>query len=104
MWLFGLHTLEPQENLVAEARRLGVDPARIFFTRGFGEDVHLEIKSVADLFLDTPSYNAHSTVNPPPPSDGRPPQGTDALWAGVPILTRPLDKMSSRCGGGVYLP
>ena len=51
-----------------EAEALGVSGSRIHFTRGYSEEEHLVIKGAADVFLDTPSYNAHST-------------GTDALWA-----------------------
>lgn len=38
---------------------------------------------LADLFLDTLSYNAHST-------------GCNSLWAGVPLLTYSGEKMASR--------
>jgi predicted O-linked N-acetylglucosamine transferase (SPINDLY family) len=35
---------------------------------------HLARHRLADLFVDTPAYNAHTTAN-------------DALWAGLPVLT-----------------
>jgi predicted O-linked N-acetylglucosamine transferase (SPINDLY family) len=38
-------------------------------------DVHLVRHRLADLFLDTLPYNAHATA-------------CDALWAGLPVLTR----------------
>ncbi len=38
-------------------------------------DVHLARYRAADLFLDTRPYNAHTTAS-------------DALWAGLPVLTR----------------
>ena len=40
---------------------------------------------LADLFLDTRPYNAHSSAS-------------DALWAGVPVLTQPGDTFAGRVG------
>jgi hypothetical protein len=37
-------------------------------------------QGLCQLFLDTPSYNAHVT-------------GTDALWVGIPLLTLPAEKV-----------
>ena len=47
------------------------------------QEQHILIKSLADVLLDPPVYNAHSTA-------------TDLLWAGVPMITRPLRNMASR--------
>jgi protein O-GlcNAc transferase len=47
------------------------------------QDRHILVKSLADLLLDPPVYNAHSTA-------------TDLLWAGVPMLTMPMHSMASR--------
>jgi len=62
-------------NLRAEAARRGVSERRLVFAPFLrdGED-HLVRLGLADLFLDTLPYNAHSTA-------------VDALWAGVPLLT-----------------
>lgn len=62
-------------NLRAEAARRGVSDRRLAFAPFLreGED-HLARLSLADLFLDTLPYNAHSTA-------------VDALWAGVPVLS-----------------
>ncbi|EKX44545.1 hypothetical protein GUITHDRAFT_109660 [Guillardia theta CCMP2712] len=51
---------------------------------------HLQVKANADLFLDTPMYNAHSTA-------------ADALWAGVPVLTLAREKMAARVGASLAL-
>ena len=51
--------------------------------QGYNERQHLYVKAAADVFLDTPSYNAHSS-------------GCDVLWSGTPLLTVPGDKMGSR--------
>ncbi len=63
-----LYCLPALQVFRREAEALGVSGSRIHFTRGYSEEEHLVIKGAADVFLDTPSYNAHST-------------GTDALWA-----------------------
>lgn len=66
----------PMANLHREARSRGVDPARLVFApRVPSMADHLARMRAADLFLDTWPYNAHSTV-------------CDALWAGVPVLTK----------------
>lgn len=63
-------------NLKTAAARLGVDPTRIIFAdRVPARADHLSRIRLADLFLDTPNYNAHATC-------------ADALWAGVPVLTQ----------------
>ena len=62
-------------NLRAEARARGIDPARLIFAPFLpNPEEHLARLSLADLFLDTLPYNAHATAS-------------DALWAGVPVLT-----------------
>ena len=64
------------KNLLREAERRGIDPRRVIFAaRTSGLPEHLARLQLADLFLDTLPYNAHSTA-------------IDALWAGLPLLTR----------------
>jgi predicted O-linked N-acetylglucosamine transferase (SPINDLY family) len=62
-------------RLKKEAAARGVAPKRLVFAR-FKERVedHLARHRLADLFLDTLPYNAHSTA-------------ADALWTGLPVLT-----------------
>jgi len=63
------------KNLRDQAQKFGVDPDRLVFaTRVPARRDHLSRLRLADLFLDTPHYNAHATA-------------ADALWAGVPVLT-----------------
>jgi predicted O-linked N-acetylglucosamine transferase (SPINDLY family) len=68
-------------NLRREAEARGVTADRLIFAPylPLAED-HLARLSLADLFLDTWPYNAHATAS-------------DALWAGVPVLT---------LGGGTF--
>ena len=74
LWLRGIAE-EARKNLEREAHSRGVDAHRLVYAphvAGMGE--HLARQSLADLYLDTLPYNAHSTA-------------VDALWAGVPVLT-----------------
>lgn len=61
-------------NLKKEALKRGVAKERLIFASRMPLPEHLARHRAADLFLDTLPYNAHTT-------------GSDALWAGVPILT-----------------
>lgn len=61
-------------NLRAEASARGIDPARLVFAMRMALPDHLARLQHADLFLDTLPYNAGATAS-------------DALWAGVPVLT-----------------
>jgi predicted O-linked N-acetylglucosamine transferase (SPINDLY family) len=62
-------------NLRQAATDRGTDPDRLIFAAPAPLDVHLARHRLADLFLDTLPYNAHATA-------------CDALWAGLPVLTR----------------
>jgi predicted O-linked N-acetylglucosamine transferase (SPINDLY family) len=78
-----------QRNLVREAETRGVQRERLVFAAYAPSGAeHLARLSLADLFLDTRSYNAHSSA-------------TDALWAGVPVLTQPTDTFAGRVGASV---
>ena len=61
-------------NLRKEAARAGIDPARLVFAPRLSLPEHLARYGAADLFIDTFPCTAHTT-------------GSDALWAGVPLLT-----------------
>lgn len=62
------------DNLRKEARARGIAPERLVFARRVPLAAHLARHRLADLFLDTLPYNAHTTAS-------------DALWMGVPVLT-----------------
>ncbi|MES2342533.1 MAG: tetratricopeptide repeat protein [Pseudomonadota bacterium] len=61
-------------NLRAEAQARGVDPGRLVFAPKAAPEDHLARHRLADLFLDTLPYNAHTTAS-------------DALWTGLPLVT-----------------
>ena len=83
LWLAGAGE-RAQANLAAEAQRRGFDPARMIFAPRMPRmDEHLARHRAADLFLDTLPFNAHTTA-------------TDALWAGLPLLTHVGDSYAGR--------
>jgi len=74
LWLSELNPAA-QGNLRREAERCGVNPQRLIFAPKVADNAdHLARQRLADLFLDTVPYNAHTTAS-------------DALWAGLPVLT-----------------
>ena len=62
------------KNLRKEAAARGIGGDRLHFAPRMPLDRHLARHRAADLFLDTLPYNAHTTAS-------------DALWAGLPLLT-----------------
>ena len=83
LWLFEANKL-CKANLQREALASGVDPARLVFAPRMPElEDHLARYRLADLFLDSVPYNAHTTAN-------------DALWAGLPVLSCAGESFASR--------
>ena len=70
-------------NLRAHAARLRVDPRRLVFGERLPPPEYLARYRAADLFLDTLPYNAGVTAS-------------DALWAGLPVLTLTGETFASR--------
>jgi protein O-GlcNAc transferase len=73
LWLFEGHAAVAR-NLRQEAAARGIAPERLIFAPRMALADHLARHRLADLFLDTLPYNAHTTA-------------TDALWVGLPVLT-----------------
>ena len=71
------------ENVRREAEARGVSGARLVFAPHMPLPEHLARHRRADLFLDTAPYNAHTTAS-------------DALWAGLPVLTRLGESFAAR--------
>ena len=72
------------KNLQKEANERGIDSERLIFakrTKLLAD--HLARHKAADLFIDTIPYNGHATAS-------------DALWSGLPVLTRIGKSFSSR--------
>ena len=72
-----------KENLVRELAARGVAAERVFFASKLDLPGHIARLRAADLFLDTWPCNAHTTAS-------------EALWAGVPVLTVPGPTFASR--------
>jgi predicted O-linked N-acetylglucosamine transferase (SPINDLY family) len=70
-------------NLRREALRRGIDRERLVFALRLPLPEHLARHRLADLFLDTLPCNAHTTAS-------------DALWAGLPLLTRAGEGFAAR--------
>jgi protein O-GlcNAc transferase len=61
-------------NLRREAEARGISASRLVFAPHVPPDEHLARQRLADVFLDTLPYNAHTTAS-------------DALWMGLPVVT-----------------
>lgn len=70
-------------NLRGEAKARGIAPERLVFAPRMELSEHLARHRLAGLFLDTLPYNAHTTAS-------------DALWAGLPVLTCMGQSFASR--------
>nr|WP_255492293.1 UDP-N-acetylglucosamine-peptide N-acetylglucosaminyltransferase [Luteimonas sp. MC1825] len=75
-------------RLRAAAQAAGVDPARLVFMAKQPQAIYLARLQLADLFLDSNPYGAHTTAS-------------DALWAGCPVLTRPGHTFAARVAGSL---
>jgi predicted O-linked N-acetylglucosamine transferase (SPINDLY family) len=73
LWLLD-HNPVATRNLQREAQARGIDANRLIFAARMPLADHLARHRLADLFIDTLPYNAHTTAS-------------DALWAGLPVLT-----------------
>ena len=82
LWLIQ-DTNKGVQNLFKEAQNRNVDPKRIIFANRINTDAHLARHKVADLFIDTFPYTAHTTCS-------------DALWSGLPVITRIGQSFASR--------
>lgn len=85
LWLLS-STEETNVRLRTHAAQRGIAPERVIFAEKLANPAHLARYQLADLFLDTTPYGAHTTAS-------------DALWSGVPVLTLSGRSFASRvCG------
>ena len=78
------------QRLQNEAQKRNVKAGRLIFAKRMDLPTYLSCYQLADLFLDTLYYGAGTT-------------GSDALWAGLPILTYPGDTFSSRIAASLLM-
>lgn len=74
LWLLSTNKWA-EENLKLNFLKNGLNPARLYFADRIPVSNHLKRIQLADLFLDTFNYNAHTTAS-------------DILWSGIPIVTK----------------
>lgn len=65
-----------EANMLAAAQALGLPSGRILFSNVAAKEEHVRRGQLADVCLDTPLCNGHTT-------------GMDVLWAGTPMVTLP---------------
>jgi predicted O-linked N-acetylglucosamine transferase (SPINDLY family) len=87
LWLVGGDPIL-EANLHREAASRGVEPARLVFAPRASYAAHLARFRQADLFLDTLPFNGGTTAS-------------DALWAGVPVLTCAGNAFAARMAGSL---
>lgn len=87
LWLYA-DRISAEANLRTAAAAHGIDPARLVFARRMAQDDHLARHRLADLFLDTLPYNAHTTA-------------ADALWAGLPVVSCLGKSFAGRVGASL---
>lgn len=73
LWLYE-NNPAASRNLRHQAAQRGIDAGRLIVAEDLPLPEHLARHALADLFLDTLPYNAHTTAS-------------DSLWAGLPLLT-----------------
>lgn len=87
LWLLRFPALG-EENIRREARERGVRDDQLVFTDVASREEHIKRGFLADLFLDTPQCNAHTTC-------------CDILWSGTPMITMKGEKMASRVAASI---
>jgi predicted O-linked N-acetylglucosamine transferase (SPINDLY family) len=75
-------------NLCKAAAARGIAPERLIFAGRTTPDKHLARQQLADLFLDTLPYNAHTTAS-------------DAIWMGLPLVTMPGKSFPARVAASI---
>ena len=88
LWLLAPKTDDHKDFIFKNAKLEGIDIDRIVFAESKPQPEHLARLQWMDLVLDTWPYNAHTTCS-------------DALRAGVPVLTFPQSTFASRVAAGI---
>jgi predicted O-linked N-acetylglucosamine transferase (SPINDLY family) len=89
LWLLNTN-LYATANLQREATKRGINAERLIFADRLPIAEHLARHRAADLFLDTTPCNAHTTAS-------------DALWAGVPIVTQIGETFAGRVAASLLM-
>ncbi len=87
LWLLPRNKIA-EENLKLEAEAKGIKSERLIYADKLPKDEHLARLGLADIVLDTRIYNGHTTTS-------------DALWAGVPVITMQGSHFASRVSSSI---
>ncbi|MEI6745200.1 MAG: tetratricopeptide repeat protein [Methylococcaceae bacterium] len=87
LWILAQDSVA-QENLRHEMQARGVDSMRLIFAPKMEQTAHLARLQLADLAVDTFPYTSHTTAS-------------DALWAGVPLVTKMGETFASRVAASI---
>ena len=77
-----------ETNFLKEAKKRNVDPSRLIFAGKVSMEEHFARHKLADLFIDTFAFNAHTTA-------------IDALWTGLPVVTKLGKGSAARAAGSL---
>lgn len=87
LWLLKWN-VECESALIEQARQRGIDASRLVFAPAISSAQHISRFALADIFVDTWPCNGHTTAS-------------DALWAGVPVVTCSGQSFASRVAGSL---
>ncbi|CAH2103931.1 unnamed protein product [Euphydryas editha] len=82
LWLLSF-PVAGEPNLRKYVQNLGISPGRVIFSKIASKEEHVRRGQLADVCLDTPLCNGHTTT-------------MDILWAGTPVITLPGETLASR--------
>merc|ERR1719334_598420 len=82
MWLLRFPQVG-ETNIHVAAQQMGLKNGKIIFSNVAAKEEHVREGQLADVCLDTPFCNGHTT-------------GMDVLWAGTPMVTLPGETLASR--------
>ena len=83
LWLFESNN-QVLKNLISEFKKRGISSEKLHFTQRLEKySDHLGRYKLADIFLDTFPYCAHTTIS-------------DAIWSGLPVITKKGKSFQSR--------
>ena len=77
-----------EKNLKQQAEARGISSERLVFADKLPQAEHLARQRLADIFIDTFNYNAHTTAS-------------DALWVGLPVVTKLGEGFAARVAGSL---
>lgn len=82
LWLLRFPVIG-EANILSKVIQSGLSPDRVIFSNVAAKEEHVRRGQLADVCLDTPLCNGHTT-------------GMDVLWAGTPMVTLPMETLASR--------